>query len=55
MVKKKSNKGHIDQFVRMEYAFKRKPPQSPEGGNKKDTKISREANQEDGPSDTAVT
>ncbi len=50
LVKKKSNKGPIDQFVRMEYAFKRKPSQSPEGGNKKDTKISREANQEeDGP------
>ncbi len=55
LVKKKSNKGPIDQFVRMKDAFKRKPSQSPEGGNKKDTKMSREANQEDGPSDTVVT
>ncbi len=55
LVKKNSNKGPIDQFVRMKDAFKKKTSQSPEGGNKKDTKIAREENQEDGPSDIAVT
>ncbi len=55
LVKKKSNKGQIDQFVRMKGASKRKPSQSPECGNKKDTRFQEKQTRKNWPSDMVVT